>query len=261
MLIRTPLAPFMVTSSRQRVGDRHVGGPQRAVLAFGLAGAHHRLAHLGDHRLDVGEIQIDQAGHHDQVGDAAHAGMQHLVGHGEGLGHGGAVGGDPEQILIGNDDQGMDELLQLGDALLGHPHAAVAFQGEGLGDHAHGENARLAHGAGDDRGGPGAGAAAHAGGDEDHMGAGQMLHDLGHRFFGARAAHFRLRARAQAFGGSRAQLDARSGLGLGQGLGVGVGDDEIDAIQTGLDHVVDGVAAGAAHAQHRDAGTQFLGLR
>ena len=80
------------------------------------------------------------------------------------------------------------------------------------------------------------------------------------RFLGARAADIRLGARAQAFGGAGAQLDAALGLGLGQGLGVGVGDDEVDAFQAGLDHVVDGIAAGAAHAQHGDAGTQFLGL-
>ena len=186
--------------------------------------------------------------------------MQHLVGHGEGLGHGGAVIGDAEQVLVGNDDQGMDELLQLGDAALGHPHAAVAFQGEGLGHHAHGQDAGLAHGAGDDGGGAGAGAAAHAGGDEHHVRAGELLHDLGQGFFGAGPADFRLGARAQAFGGGGAQLDAAAGLGLGQGLGVGVGDHEVDAFQPGLDHVVDGIAAGAAHAQHGDAGTQFLGL-
>ena len=31
---------------QQRIGDRHVGGAHGAVFAFGLAGAHHRLAHL-----------------------------------------------------------------------------------------------------------------------------------------------------------------------------------------------------------------------
>ena len=234
--------------------------PDGAVLAFGLAGAHHRLAHLGDHRLDVGEVEIDQARHHDQVGDAAHAGMQHLVGHGESLGHGGAVIGDAEQILVGDDDQGMRRIAAARDARLGHPHAAVAFQGEGLGDHADGQDARLAHRAGDHRRGAGAGAAAHAGGDEHHVRAGELLHDLDHGFLGAGAADIGLGARAQTFGGGGAKLDAPFGLGLGQGLGIGVGHDEVDAFQARLDHVVDGIAAGAAHAQHRDAGTQFLGL-
>ena len=148
--------------------------------------------------------------------------MQHLVRHGESLGHGGAVIGDAEQVLVGDDDQGMDVLLQLGDAALGHPHAAVAFQAEGLGHHAHRQDAGLAHGAGDHRRRAGAGAAAHAGGDEHHMGAGQLLHDLVHRFFRTGPADIRLGARAQAFGGHGAHLDAAHAFGLGQGLGVGV---------------------------------------
>ena len=58
-----------------------------------------------------------------------------------------------------------------------------------------------------------------------------------------------------------AQLDAPLGLGKGQLLGVGVGDDELDAFEPGLDHVVDRVAAGAADAEHDDPRLQFLGLR
>ena len=45
----------------QGIGDRRLGGFDGAVVAFGLAGAHHGLAHLAHHRLDVGEIQIDEA--------------------------------------------------------------------------------------------------------------------------------------------------------------------------------------------------------
>ena len=184
--------------------------------------------------------------------------MQHFIGHGEGLGHGGAFIGDAEQVLVGDHDQRVHELLQFLDAALGHAHAAVAFQAEGLGDDADREDAGLTHRAGDDRRSARAGAAAHAGGDEDHVRARKLFHDLGHGFFGARAADFRLGASAEAFGGGGAELDAAGGLGLGQGLGIGVGDHEVDAFQARFDHVVDGIAAGAAHAQHRDAGTQFF---
>ncbi len=79
-------------------------------------------------------------------------------------------------------------------------------------------------------------------------------HDLGHGLFRAGASHIRLGARAQPFGGGDTQLNAPAGLGLGQGLGVGVGDDEFDAFQPGFDHVVDGIAAGAADTEHGDAG-------
>ena len=46
----------------QRIGDRGFGGAQGPALAFHLAGAHHRLAHLGDHRLDVGKSRLMRPG-------------------------------------------------------------------------------------------------------------------------------------------------------------------------------------------------------
>ena len=53
----------------------------------------------------------------------------------------------------------------------------------------------------------------------------------------------------------------RSARDGGERLRVGVGDEEIDAGQARHDHVVDGVAAAAAHAAHHDAGLQFPAVR
>jgi hypothetical protein len=39
-----------------------------------------------------------------------------------------------------------------------------------------------------------------------------------------------------------------------QGLRVGVGADELHALHACVDHVLDGVAAAAAHADHLDLG-------
>ena len=47
---------------QQRVGDRLLGGLQRAGLALALAGAHHCLAHLVHHRADVGEVGLIRPG-------------------------------------------------------------------------------------------------------------------------------------------------------------------------------------------------------
>ena len=41
---------------------------------------------------------------------------------------------------------------------------------------------------------------------------------------------------------------------VAQRLQVGVGDDELDAVEAGVHHAVDGVAAAAADADHLDAG-------
>ena len=152
---------------------------------------------------DVGEVEIDQAFLDHQVGDAGDAGIEHLVGHGEGVGEGGLVVGDAEEVLVRDDDQRIDALLQLGDAGLGDAHAAQALELEGLGDDADGEDADLARGAGDDRRGAGAGAAAHAGGDEDHVRAVEMIGDLVDRLLGRGAADLRLRAGAETLGDLR----------------------------------------------------------
>jgi hypothetical protein len=118
----------------------------------------------------------------------------------QGFGEGGPLIGDAEQVLVGDDDQGVDVALQLGDPGVRQPHAVAALEGEGLGHHADRQDAALAGRLGDDRGSAGAGAAAHAGGDEDHVGAIEVLGDLQRRFFGRAHPDFRVGAGAEALG-------------------------------------------------------------
>ena len=113
----------------------------------------------------------------------------------------------------------------------------------------------------DHRRSAGAGAAAHAGGDEHHVRACKMIADLVDHLFGGRAPDFGLRAGAEAFGDLHAHLDDALGLRHGQRLRVGVGDDEVAALQAGRDHVVDGVAAGAADTEHGDPRLEFPDVR
>ena len=140
---------------------------RRSPLDF--AGAHHRLAHAGHDGADIGEVEIDQAFLDHEIGDAGDAGAQHVVGHGEGVGEGGLLVGDAEQVLVRDDEQRIDEFLQRVDAGLGRAQAARALELKRLGDDADGEDAFLAGGARDHRGCAGSRAAAHAGGDEHHV--------------------------------------------------------------------------------------------
>ena len=229
--MRTPLRALEADLVEQRVGDRLLRGLHRAVLAGALAGAHHRLAHLVHHRADVGEVEVDDAGADHQVGDALDALVEHVVGEREGLGEGGLLVGQPEQVLVRDDDQGVDVALQLLDALLGLLHPARALELEGLGDDADGQDAHLAGGLGDDRRGTGAGAAAHAGGDEAHVAAGEALDDLLDQLLGRGGADLGAGAGAEALGDAGAELELVAGLALLQRLGVGVGDDELAALE------------------------------
>src|ERR1700738_1525993 len=80
-----------------------------------------------------------------------------------------------------------------------------------------------------------------------------MIADRIDCLFGCGAPHFGLRAGAKAFGHPGAHLDDALGLRHGERLCVGIGDDEVDALQPASDHVVDGIAAGAADPKHDNA--------
>ncbi len=127
--------------------------------------------------------------------------------------------GDPEQVLVRDHDQRVDALLQFLYALLGHPHAPLAFEVEGLRHDTDGEDAHVAGCLGDDRRRARARAAAHSGGDEGHVRAAEMVVDLVDRLFGGRPADLGLRARAQAFGDGDFHLDDALGRCRSQRLG------------------------------------------
>ena len=82
--------------------------------------------------------------------------------------------------------------------------------------------------------------------------------DLLQRLFGGAHADLGLRAGAEAAGHAGAELDRARRAGIGQRLRVCVGGDKVDALERLLDHVVDGIPAGAADSEYRDASTELV---
>ncbi len=78
---------------------------------------------------------------------------------------------------------------------------------------------------------------------------------------GRGGADIRLRTGAEALRDLRAHLHDALRLGHRQRLRVGIGDDEIDPLQSGGDHVVDGVAAGATTPNTVMRGFSSLNVR
>ena len=188
----------------------------------------------------------------DEVGDAADALEEHLVGLLEGVEDGDVAVGDGEQPVVGDHDEGVDLLAEVGDALLGGPGAAAALERERAGDHTDGQRAEGAGDPSDDRCAAGAGAAALARGDEDHVGPLEDLLDLVGVVVGGLVADLGVGAGAEAAGELTADVELDVGVAHEQGLGVGVDRDELDALEADLDHPVDGVDTASTDAHDLD---------
>ena len=140
-------------------------------------------------------------------------------------------------------------------------NAKVTFEMERFGHNADRQNAELPGCLGDDRRRASAGAATHSGGDENHVRTGQVIADFVDHFIGRGAPHIRLRSGAEAFGRLHAHLDDAFGFRHRERLRVGIGDDKIDALEAGSNHIVDGVAARAAHSEYSDPGFELTNIR
>ena len=68
------------------------------------------------------------------------------------------------------------------------------------------------------------------------------------------ASDFRIRARAQAIGQLHAKLQLDGRVRHAQRLQVRVGDDELDALDAGVDHAIDRVATATADSDDFDLG-------
>ena len=104
----------------------------------------------------------------------------------------------------------------------------------------------------DHRRGAGAGAAALAGGHEDHVSALERLLDLVAALVGRAVAHLGVCARAEPARELIPDLKLDVGVAHLQRLGIGVDGDELDALETGVNHAVDRVGAPAADPDDLD---------
>ena len=104
----------------------------------------------------------------------------------------------------------------------------------------------------DDGRATGAGAAALARGDEHHVGALQHLFDLLAVLLGGLLTDLGIGAGAEPARERAADVELHVGVGEQQRLRVGVDRDELDALQSRVDHPVDRVAATAADSDDLD---------
>ena len=252
MFSRMPVAPSTDSSSSGEAIAAFAASTARVSPRAG-ADAHEGGAGVVHDRAHVGEVEVDEAGDRDEVGDALDALAQDVVGFAERLEDRRAALDDAEQLLVRDHDQRVDLLAQALDAVLGLSRALRALEGEGARDDADGERADLVLGdLGDHGRGAGAGAAALAGRDEDHVGALERLLDVVARLGGRTLTDVGVGAGAEALRQVVADVQLDVGVAHRERLGVGVRGDELDPAQARVDHAVDRVRAAAADADDFD---------
>jgi hypothetical protein len=216
------------------------------------AGAHQGRARARHDGFHVGEVEVDQPGRGDEVGDALNAGKQHLIGGLEGVQDAHVPVRDGQQAVVRDDDQRVDLAAQLLDADLGLHDAALALEPERPGDHADRERAERPRHVRDHRGAAGPGAAALARRDEDHVGPLEDLLDLLSVILGGLASDIGVSAGAQPSGELTADIELDVRIAHEQRLRVSVDRDELDALEPLFDHAIDGVDAATADSDDLD---------
>ena len=234
-------------------------GGHGTAFAAGCAGAHDGGTAVAHHRFDVVHVDVDVSGQRDDFGDALGGGAEHFVRVGEGLLQG-EVAEELAQLVVADDEQGVDGGAHLLEAFRSLRGAALAFEVERDRHDADGQDAEFLAGLGDDRRGAGARTTAHAGRDEHHR---RVVVELGEDvievFDGGILAGLGDASSALSCGQGGAQLDAGGNGGGLQGLVVRVADDEVHAVDALLVHVVDGVGTATTHTDHLDRGAGVLG--
>ena len=251
-LISRPRAPLIETSSSSGLEIARVRRLDRAIFARRRRRAHHRHAHLGHDRSHVGEIQVDQPVHRDQLRNSAHRLQQHVVGLLKRFLERRVLARDREQALIWNRDQRVDRVLQLAQSFFRLRHAAAPFELERLGHDADGQRAELARDTRNHWRRAGSGAAAHSGGHEHHLGFRQDFANPLLVFERGLASDFRIAAGAASARDLVADLHAQWRVIILQRLDVGIHGDEIDVAQPHVDHVVDRIATASTCTDYLD---------
>ena len=192
---------------------------------------------------DIGKVQIDETGIFDQIGNAGHGLLKHIVSNFKGIGQGDLlIGGKFEAVIRDNQKR-----VYLGEkilnALVGLIQTLLSLKLERLRHDAYREAAGFPGDLGNRRPCAGSCSATHTGGDKDHIG---IFHGLGNvvsALLSGAFANFRIRSCTLSAGDLLADLDLLIGIGNGQCLLVRIDGNKLDTLGAGLHHTVDYVVS------------------
>ena len=234
------------------------GSGSRPVVATRRRRTHHCHSHFRHDGSHVCEVDIDQTGAFDHLGDSSHRAMQDRIGCLECIEHGNVVTEHLHQLVVGDNNQRIDMLGKFLETVVGDL-LALAFECKRLGNHGYCEDAQLTGCLRNHRCRAGASASTHASGEKQHVGTFDQLDDPLAIFHRGLTADFRIGAGTQSLGDARAELQQGLRPGALESLGIGIGADKFHTLDTFQNHVINGVATTTTHTKHLD--DRFLCLR
>ena len=141
--------------------------------------------------LHIGKVQVDQTGQGNQVRNTLDALTQNVIGNLEGLRNRRLLVHDLHQTVVGNGDNRIHMLLEVGNAGFGVAFALLAFKAKGLRHHANGQRADFPGTLGNHRCCTGTRTAAHTGSNKDHIRPAQRFQNIVAAFLGRLLSDFR----------------------------------------------------------------------
>ena len=237
---------------QHRARYREGRGVDSPVLSVAGTGPHQGCTPARHDGLHVGEVEVDQTRHEDQIGDAPHRLVQYFIHYLEGLCNRCVAVDGHQQPVVRNGDYRIGRAAQLRNPLPGAAGPDTTLEGERQRHDGDRQSAQFRRKRRDDRCGSRARASAQTGGHKHDVGPRQRGEQLLRVLKRGPLADLRVRAGTQSVCqlGANLQLDRRRILR--QRLQVGVGDHEVDTATAKIPrhHAVHGVAAPTSDTDH-----------
>ena len=245
---------------QQGAGNSCLSSQLGLILTGSATNTHVGVAGVLHNRGNVCKVQVDECADVDQIRDTLGTAGQHAVSDLKGVLQGDAGIGYLLQTLVGDDDQRIHVLAQLGDT--GHSliHTALALESKGLGYDTDGQNTHLVGQTSHNGSSTRTGTAAHTGGDEYHVGVLQNGLDLFNGLLGSAGTALGIGTGTEALGQLLTNDELGGRIGMMKGLTVRVDGYELYALDVGIDHTVDRIITAATDTDHFNVYAGFISI-
>ena len=200
----------------------------------------------------VRKVQVDESRIYDEVAYALNALTENVVGNLEGFDDRGALRNYLQKFFVRDNEQSVNVFTKFFDTDFGISHTASALEVERFGNDCDGKNAHVFCQLRNDGSRARTRATAHTCGNEHEVVSFQNLFDFVNRFQRGIFADFRICAGAETSGQFFAELNAKFCFASVENLQVCVHCDEIRALDTCVDHSVNGVISATANTDYSD---------